>query len=126
MKPNEKLKGYGSDKPIDVQCVFDAFLKIKYYNRSPISTKFFVVKGTNLSLVGYQTAIDLKLLRIGNENPDICRLDRKPEINMKHISNDVNDFPKIPIEGMKFRVNENVILLSRSLDTTFQLRLRKM
>lgn len=106
LHPLETLKGYGSDKPINVQCSFDAYLKIPRSWQSPLLTKFFVVKGTSLSLLGYQTAIDLKLLRIGNNESN------KDDEQVKWIERRVNSitqtFPKVPIDGIKFRVNEDV------------------
>lgn len=67
LHPVETLKGYGSDKPIEDQCSFDAFVSAKNSKQPAVFTKFFVVSGANLSLLGYKTAISLNLLRIGNQ-----------------------------------------------------------
>lgn len=106
LHPIEILKGYGSNKPINVQCSFDAHLKIVDSKQSPGLATFFVVNGASLSLLGYQTAVDLNLLRIGNDG---SKNDDEQGTWNEHLNSITQDFPKIPIDGIKFRVNENVI-----------------
>lgn len=100
--PKENLKAYACDKPLDVICSFDAFISSRNSMQSQIFSKFFVVKGTTLSLLGYQTATKLGLLRIGNGDANIHSV---CSVSSAAIH---KEFPKVPMEGMKFRIDKNV------------------
>lgn len=66
--------------------------------------KFFVIKGTQLSLLGYDTACKLDLLRIGPfETVNYLKLDEMPS------STQLTEFPKIPMDAVKFKVDDSVI-----------------
>lgn len=81
----ETLKGYGSDKPIDVYCSFDFYIKAKKGNQPPVLTKFFVVNGTAVCHCQNHLS-NLNLLRVGEDcNPIIFEY---PKLN----SVDVVDF----------------------------------
>lgn len=104
MHPKESLKAYAFEKPLDVFCSFDATLSTGNSKESQTFTKFFVVKGTTLSLLGYQTAMKLGILRLGHVEHNrnyVCSISGKERIARA-------EFPKIPLEGMKFRVDKNI------------------
>lgn len=99
--PKEKLKAYASEKPLDVLCSFDAFMSPKCSKSSSILSKFYVVKGSSLSLLGYKTAMELKLLRLGYYEETINQVGSTTNPILK-------EYPKIPMEGMKFRVDKSI------------------
>lgn len=104
LHPKEILKGYGSEIPIEVQCSFDAHLKITDSKIWPLLTTFFEVNGTSLSLLGYKTAMDMNLLRIGSEE-----IHDDGPMYIRSLNSAIIEFPKIPFEGVKFRIKEDVI-----------------
>lgn len=64
MYPKDVLKGYASDKPLDVLCSFLTYISVKNSKQKRIMGKFFVVRGTELSLLGYESACRLNILHI--------------------------------------------------------------
>lgn len=97
--PEETLKAYASNVPLQVLCSFDAFVETI---QNSIFSKFFVVNGSTISLMGYQTSVQLGLLKIGIEASSL-------NITDYSLNNIVSEFPKIPLEPMKFRVKENIV-----------------
>lgn len=99
--PEEILKGYASDQPLKVECSFNAYIRVDGENQKMFLTKFFVVHGTDLPLMSYKTARNLNLIRIGSNEKNINQVDLSEK--------QFEEFPKIPIEGVKFRIDETVI-----------------
>lgn len=64
--PEEVLKGYANSRSLDVDCSFSAFVRVTNGGQPAMLAKFFVVRGTKLSLLGYETAYNLNLIRIGH------------------------------------------------------------
>lgn len=106
INPLEVLKGYANTKPIEVRCSFDAFVRSTDSKSSDIFSKFFVVSGTNLCLLGYETATKLNLLRIFKESMEPVDVHYSNSVNIQET---VEIFPKIPIQGIKFRTNKDVL-----------------
>lgn len=101
MFPKEVLTGYANKKPMDVLCTFMAHVEVVGYRRKRSLSKFFVIKGTSLSLPGYDTACELMILSIGPMG----------SINWADLNGEEvirREFPKVPIEGIKFRVNNDI------------------
>ncbi|XP_055639739.1 uncharacterized protein LOC129777483 isoform X1 [Toxorhynchites rutilus septentrionalis] len=120
--PEEVLRSYANQQPLEVACSFKAYIAVN--NRPLQLAKFFVVKGTNLSLLSYETASNLNLIRIGLQVPPITdsgtrfnevlyslsdtRLDpRMLDITVAR-ENEPQEFPKIPIAAVKFKVDDAV------------------
>lgn len=102
MLPKEVLTGYANKKPMDVLCTFKAYVEVSVYREKRSLAKFFVIKGTNLSLLGYDTACELMILSIGPMG----------SINWTELSGENvtrREFPKVPIESIKFRVNREIL-----------------
>lgn len=62
LEPEQILKGYACEQPLRLVCSFKAYIGVCH--GSSTITKFYVVKGTTIPLLSYQTSIDLKLLFI--------------------------------------------------------------
>lgn len=114
LEPNNILKGYACKEPLELECSFKAFIGA---TRSPVITKlaqFFVVKGTQIPLLSYSTSIDLGLLCIKGDvysHKNICP---KCELfvnilELKDETDEMNEFPKIPMDPVKFRIAESII-----------------
>lgn len=100
MFPKEVLKSYANDKPMDILCTFSTHLAVKGRVDKKVSAKFFVVKGTELALLGFKTSCDLNILRVGlpgTVNWTEAVIQKKSDYI----------FPKVPIDGVKFRINED-------------------
>lgn len=118
LKPKEVLKGYANDCPLQLHCSFKTFIKVEDSERPAELNKFFVVKGTELPLLSYQTAMDLKLLRIGlKESPkgEVLNLScnthgSSEEANQRRVMGNITptEFPKVPIEPVKFKIDDTV------------------
>lgn len=68
--PEEVLSGYANPNSLDVECSFRAYIGVKNSDQPMQLAKFFVVNGTNLSLLGYDTSSRLNLIRIGIQTTD--------------------------------------------------------
>lgn len=113
LEPEQILKGYACKEPLTLECSFRAYIAVCNGTKTTL-TKFYVVKGTNTPLLSYQTSIDLKLLFIkGDISTDetICsKCDLT--INVLQLNNPDTEspktFPKIPMNPIKFRIDESV------------------
>lgn len=129
--PEEVLKSYANLSPLEVECSFKAFIGVTHSVQSELLAKFFVVKGTQLSLLGYETAYELSLIRIGR---DLGRESFINSISLDKIVARVDvEFPKIPNAGVRFRIDESIIpkqIIRYSIPKAFQTaaneRLRSM
>lgn len=97
--PKEQLTSYGNENVLKVICSFMATVSLDNTECSmnySAYAKFFVVKGTELSLLSYHTACDLKVLRVGLAKFDI------------NLASSENEFPKIPMEPVMIRIRPEV------------------
>lgn len=110
MKPEEVLNSYANLKPLQLECSFMAMITVQA-RQKPVLAKFFVVDGTQLSLLSYQTSKQLHLVKIG------MAADAAGQINYATLGDSTDthairgeesEFPKIPIEGVRFRIDESV------------------
>lgn len=86
---------------MDVLCTFSAYAGVKGRLDKKILSKFFVIKGTELALLGYQTSCDSNILRVGPPGT-VNWTESVTQAKADYI------FPKVPIDGIKFRVNEEM------------------
>lgn len=70
LHPEEVLSGYANPNSLDVVCSFRAYIGVKNSDQPLELAKFFVVNGTSLSLLGYETSSKLNLIRIGIQTRD--------------------------------------------------------
>lgn len=119
--PEEILRSYANQHPLQVECSFTAYIGV---NGQPLQlAKFFVVEGTDLSLLSYETAKKLNLVHIGLRNimgahatgfdKIVCSItDTRLEPKMLDVAtahkNEPQAFPKLPIAAVKFKVDESV------------------
>lgn len=116
--PEEVLRGYANQRPLDVVCSFQAYIAVKGHDQLMVLAKFFVVNGTKLSLLGYSTSHKLNLIRIGH--PSLR--DEKVNSIVKSVATQsysydsphiaivgCNEFPKLSVGGVRFKVDGSVI-----------------
>ncbi|XP_043662368.1 uncharacterized protein LOC122626245 [Drosophila teissieri] len=79
VRPNSQnqFKGYASDQILNVICVFEAPISVSG-NAEKIAT-FFVIEKGKQSLLGRETAIGLKVLRLGLEVRHIQEISAFPK-----------------------------------------------
>ncbi|XP_058125134.1 uncharacterized protein K02A2.6-like [Anopheles ziemanni] len=107
--PEEVLKGYANQKPLDVVCSFSAYIAVEGIEKNMVLAKFFVVEGTKLSLLGYQTSHKLDLIHIGHPNQRggyIHTVDSS--VPAPGLMSD-NEFPKLPLGGVRFKLDKTII-----------------
>lgn len=106
--PEEILKSYANQRPLDVECSFKAHVGVRDFGKPKILSKFFVVNGTGLSLLGFQTSQRLGLIRIGPScglNEYVNRVTTEEESAVTS----AKEFPKIAIDPVNFKINGNVV-----------------
>ena len=113
LSPEQVLKGYACEKPLELECSFKAYISLYNIKGPIILAKFFVVRGTNVPLLSYKTAMDLKLInfRTGTYSTQTLCTDCHLSIRAVGMRNEVEsfkEFPKIPIEPVKFAINHEI------------------
>ncbi|XP_058057020.1 uncharacterized protein K02A2.6-like isoform X2 [Anopheles bellator] len=98
--PEEQLKGYGNANRLETECAFEAVITAAEGGNGVLA-KFFVVKGANTSLLGYETAQQLGLIKIGT---DACK-------GIYNICEEASgekekEFPKMSLPPVKIRFDE--------------------
>ncbi|XP_061187089.1 uncharacterized protein LOC133195250 [Saccostrea echinata] len=68
-KSTKRLFSYGSKEPLQILGTFRALTK---YRLRETYAEFAVVNGDYISLLGKDTAVELGVLRIGVDGPDLC------------------------------------------------------
>lgn len=112
-EPQDKLTGYGNFKTLEVMCSFTANIEVIGGRKASCRAKFFVINGVEMSLLSYETACELGVLRIGlpeseesfelmQVGPGEANGSGLPEVEA------VKEFPKIPMEPAKIRIKEEV------------------
>lgn len=124
------LKGYANSTALEVECSFSAFVGVENSGEPLQLVKFFVINGTEIPLLSFETSVKLNLLRIGLGSADSKAINF---IEADHKTKPVAEFPKIPIEGVRFRVNPDAIpkqIIRYNIPKAFEIatneRLRKM
>ena len=124
--PEEVIQSYASHQPLDIECSFRAYVGVAGDTKPMRLAKFFVIKGTRLSLLGYDTARELNLIRIGpSETVNSLNLSENTTHSMA--------FPKIPMSALRFRVDDSVspkqiirYNIPKAFEPTTNMRLRTM
>lgn len=128
LQPKERLKGFASRSSLEVICSFSCYVGIIKSRRTPKFAKFFVVHGSTICLMSYETAKELKLINIGISSEDA------KNIQVLTVSEKVQkEFPRIPIEGVRFRVNKDAVPkqiirynIPKAFETSVNERLKSM
>ncbi|XP_038106632.1 uncharacterized protein K02A2.6-like [Culex quinquefasciatus] len=71
-------------------------------------TKFFVVRGTELSLLGFGTSQELGLIRLGPLSEGETQSTGVQNEGVYSVNADVSEFPKVKLDPVKFKVDESV------------------
>ncbi|XP_055632948.1 uncharacterized protein K02A2.6-like [Toxorhynchites rutilus septentrionalis] len=90
------LRAYAADLPMSVTKIFWAKVEVEGLNKPVVRAKFLVIPKGRRSLLGRETASDLKLLLIGQA------------VNCSEQSEDVKIFPKVPGIKVKFSIDRTV------------------
>lgn len=90
----ESLKGYATNEPMAILCVFEAEISILGSPKSPSTVEFIVVPAGHRSILGRRTASEMNLLRVGL-SVNACVVENKP-------------FPKMPGVKVKFNIDQSV------------------
>ena len=101
MKNNEEKKritAYGSEKPLKIVATFWATIRITG-SKELHEIKFFVIRGSQRSLLGRKSALDMKVLKLGL-CINSCELKSLPDFD------DV--FPSVPGELVHFEIDPSV------------------
>lgn len=113
--PEEFLRGYANQLPLDVMCSFNAYISVEGCNQPKLLAKFFVVNGTKLSLLGYPTSSRLNLVRIGHPSSRVGNVNFLSRFvpSEKVLHDDergkVKEFPKLSVGEVRFKVDDSVI-----------------
>ncbi|XP_055527135.1 uncharacterized protein K02A2.6-like [Wyeomyia smithii] len=90
------LRAYAADQPMVVSKVFWANVEVSGLCKPVVRAKFLVVSKGRRSLLGRETASDLKLLQVGEA------------VNSSELDDTVRTFPKIPGIKIKFSIDRSV------------------
>lgn len=92
----KELRGYAADRPMNVEHAFRAKVRAVGFDKPVVSADFLVVRGGRRSLLGRNTASEMKLLKVGAD-VDICESLKQNEV-----------FPKMPGVKVKFCVDRTI------------------
>ncbi|XP_062538803.1 uncharacterized protein K02A2.6-like [Armigeres subalbatus] len=93
---DKSLLGYGSGHPMSIVNVFQAKIAVLKSTKPTVDAKFYVVKGGRRSLLGRETASDLKLLQVGRA------------VNNCESVDEHETFPKMPGVQVTFNLDKTV------------------
>lgn len=88
---NRIIKAYATEKPLEVEVTFRANIEVVGHVKPSTTAKFYVIKDANQSLLSRETAVIIKLLKIG---VDVSAL-KVTETN-EHTTETAGEFPSIP------------------------------
>lgn len=91
-----ELRAYAVEAPMAVRCAFRAVVEVVDAIKPTVTAEFLVVDEGRRSLLGRQTASELKLLKVGLT---VNSCDQAPATGM---------FPKVPGVKVKFSVNKAI------------------
>lgn len=92
----KELRAYASETPMVVRCAFRAMVEVVDATKPIVTAEFLVVDEGRRSLLGRQTAIEMKLLKVGLA-VNSCGPSTTPGI-----------FPKVPNVKVRFSVNTSI------------------
>lgn len=90
------LKAYAADQPMSVSKIFWANIEVEGLNKPVVRAKFLVIPKGRRSLLGRETASDLKLLLVGQA------------VNCSEEVDRVDIFPKVPGVKVNFSIDKSV------------------
>lgn len=90
------LKAYAADSPMSVTKIFWAKIEVEGLNKPIVRAKFLVIPKGQRSLLGRETASDLKVLLVGQA------------VNCTEQNRGVDTFPKVPGVKIKFSIDRSV------------------
>lgn len=95
---NDELRAYAVSSPLDIICTFKADVTVCGREKNTAVAKFYVISGASLSLLSYDTSLQLNLLRVGL----VASVERSAKVQKPEL------FPRIPIPPIKIRVSTDV------------------
>lgn len=104
--PQEVLRSYAKQSPLEVECSFRAYVGVRGNSRPLQLAKFFVVRGTELSLLGFETSQKLGLIRLGPTSNAV--LDPLGGDAVCSVQAGSSEFPKVKLAPVKFKVDDTV------------------
>lgn len=90
------LKAYAADQPMPVTKIFWATVEVKGLCKPVVRAKFLVIPKGRRSLLGRETAGDMKLLLVGQA------------VNCSEQSKDIEIFPKVPGIKVNFSIDKSI------------------
>lgn len=106
--PNEVLKAYAHQRPLEVECSFRAYVVVANRRKPLQLANFFVVRGTKLSLLGFDTSQKLDLIRVGpSKTEDRIDYDRDSQ-TIFSLMTEAREFPKVRSDPIKFKIDDSV------------------
>lgn len=94
--PEVNVKSYAASGNLNVVCTFKSNIRTTSANKPETFAEFAVIEGGQKSLLGRQTAIEMKLLAVG--------------LQVNHVTKDKNEeFPSIPGVEIEFEIDEFVL-----------------
>lgn len=106
--PEEVLKAYAQQGSLEVECSFRAYIGVANHSASLHLAKFFVVKGTQLSLLGFETSQNLNLIRFGPPKTDEDSEKIQGPQAIFNLRTETKEFPKVRTDPIKFKIDESV------------------
>lgn len=110
--PSEFARAFGSEKKIEAQRSFHAWVEAIGANKPRCFAKFRVVQGANRSIIGRETAIEMNLLRVGLgvgsgglEDAELYSVEGAPG---KEDGGEPKLFPSIPDFVLDFDIDPSV------------------
>lgn len=107
--PEENLKAYAQHRSLEVECSFRAYIGVANRDGPLQLAKFFVVRGTQLSLLGFNTSQSMDLIRVGL--PKDYAVNNGFAEKLQAISclmTETREFPKVRFDPIKFKIDETV------------------
>lgn len=93
---NSGLRGYATVKPMQIECAFRSTVQVDGFEKPTVTADFLVVKDGRCSLLGRNTASEMKLLKVG---VDVLHVqEEKPK----------EVFPKMPGVKIKFAIDKTI------------------
>lgn len=95
--PNITLQPFGPAASWPAICTFGAWIGASLRNKPEVFARFVAVEGGRRSLLGRETATQMKMLALG------------PEVNSVKETTEAKEFPAVPNVEIDFEVDESVL-----------------
>lgn len=95
----KRILAYAGSLPLVVEKTFSSWIEVPGTMKPREFAKFFVLRGGNKSLIGQQTAVKMRLLKVGLSVNSITELKELDTIK---------PFPSVPGDEIEFDVDESV------------------